>query len=169
MSLTFLAGQRVTAGQLNAIPPKVVYKTTTTSRASTTTQVLDPDLQMVLSAGGVYLVEFGIMYSSGATGKFTTSWQVPSDASGAGRTAVGLDSSVSNSVPEGVGRFGSHGFTTTLSYGDRAGTASLFAVETAIIAMGAAGTVGLMWAQSVSNATVVSVGTYSRMKVQQIA
>lgn len=167
--LPFAAGQRVTAGQLNRIQPLVVYKTTTTSRTSTATQALDPDLQMTLSAGGVYVIEFGIMYASGATGKFTTSWQVPSDAAGAGRTAVGLDSSVSNAVPEGVGRFGSHGFSTTLSYGDRAGTASLFAVETGIVAMGAAGVVGLMWAQSVSNATAVSVGTYSRMKVQQIA
>ena len=165
---TFAAGQRVTAAQLNQIQPLVVYKTTATTRASTTTQVLDPDLQMTLSAGGVYMVEFGILYASGATGKLATSWAIPSDASGSGRSAVGLDSSVSNATPEGVMRAGVHGFATAAAYGDRASTASLFAVETAVVTMGAAGVVGLMWAQSVSNATVVSVGSTSYMKAQQI-
>ena len=99
---TWAAGSRILASTLNAMIPVTVYKTAPTSRTSITLTD-DPDMTVQLSAGGVYVVEMHLHYYSGTTGEFTTAWDVPAGVTG-NRTGLGLDSSVTNSTPEGVMR-----------------------------------------------------------------
>lgn len=148
---------------------RVAYKVVGSSRVSTATATDDPDLTMNVSGLGTYAVEFHLYYASGTTGKFLTMWDVPAGVTGL-RSALGLDSSVSNSTPAGIMRSGMHAFTTGVVYGDRASTSELYATETGIvIGAGTDGVIALKWCQSVSNATAVGLGSGSWMRVTRIA
>jgi hypothetical protein len=147
------------------------HKASTTSVTSSTVMFPDPDLFFSFSGAGgsSYFVEFFLSYNSGATGKFTTQWSVGGSAtiSSTARNAQGLDSTVSNATPAGIMRSGQHGYTTSVTYGDRAGTASLYAYECGTVTLSSGGPcqVGLSFAQSVSNATPVNLvtGSYARL------
>lgn len=166
---TWAAGQKVVAATLMAGTVYFIQKASNTSRTSVTAMADDPELTMQLAGNSVYSVEFFLYYASGSTGKFTTSWTVPSGLNSAGRAALGLDSSVSNSTPEGVMRSGVHGYATGVTYGDRAGTNSLYAMENAVISTGSiGGTLALGWTQSASSATATTLAAGSWMRVQQM-
>lgn len=148
---------------------RMAYKALGTSRVSTIVATDDPDLTMAVSGTGTYAVEFHLYYASGATGKFLTQWDVPAGVTGL-RSALGLDSSVSNSTPSGIMRSGMHAFTTGVAYGDRASASELYALETGVVTgAGTDGVIALKWAQSVSNATSVGLGAGSWMRVTRIA
>jgi len=120
-------------------------------------------------ANTAYFVEFFLGYNSGATGKFTTQWSVGGSATitSTARNTMGLDSTVSSTVPSGIMRAGVSAYGTSVTYGDRAGVASLYAYESGVVTVTTAGTcsVILMFAQSVSNATAVNLvaGSYARL------
>lgn len=143
---------------------------TTNSVVSSTTMITS-DLAFSFASVGAsgYFVEFFLAYNSGATGKFTTQWNVGGSATitSTARNTMGLDSTVSSSVPSGIMRTGVSAYATSVSYGDRAGATSLFAHETGLVTVSSAGTcqVSLQFAQSVSNATAVNLvaGSYARI------
>lgn len=163
------AGQRITGTLLLSTLPLEAYKSTATTRASTTTVTDDPDLTIALEANATYWVEFFIKYAATTTPQFKTQWSVPSGASG-GRARHGVSSSVNDTTaggPFGDGSWGQHAFTTALTYGTRNSAANqVFALESGFVTTTTAGNVALQWAQNTADAsgTVVSAGSYARAK-----
>lgn len=162
------AGTKLTAADLAALQPVIIYKTASTDRTSTTTLTIDPELQFSLAAGAVYVIEFFLFYG-GNTGLIKTQWSVPSGASG-NRSAMGPGSTSTGGTGSNADnismRSGVHGYGTSVIYGNR-GTGSLnlaIAVETSLITTSSAGTCGILWAQSTSStdATRMGVGSWAR-------
>ncbi|MFF3547037.1 hypothetical protein ACFYXD_35030 [Streptomyces platensis] len=156
--------------------PSFVYKTTSTDRASTTTLADDPDLVGTFIAGETYLVELHLLVGAGTTGLMTTAWKVPSGATGLkavhgpSSVAAGTDT-LTNAGDNITGRFGSHAFTTTVTYGRRnANSNLLYAIETGIVTMGATtGTFALQWTQSASSATATRMGVGSWVRFTRLS
>lgn len=63
-----LAGQRLTAAGLQAIAPLQAWKSSDTSRASTTTLTADPDLTFPVAASAVYRLDGLLGYTGDVTG-----------------------------------------------------------------------------------------------------
>ncbi|WP_275462057.1 hypothetical protein [Streptomyces noursei] len=157
--------------------PRFAYKATATDRASTTTRAADPDLTMNLDANAVYLAEFHLFIGGPAGGLMVTSWTVPTGAGGlrgvhgpssvAAPVAGDSNTTAGDNVP---GRWGSHGFTTAITYGRRdVNTNLLYAIETGTLTTTTAGTLALAWAQSAANTTATRLGLGSWMRVTRIA
>lgn len=147
-----------------------VYKTSPTDRASTTTLADDPDLTMVLPANSVNLVEFNLFVGGPSNGLMVTQWTTPGDASGL-KGVQGPGSAATDSAADNIsGRFGSHGFGTSITYGRRnVATNLLYAVETGVVSTTTGGTCAITWAQSLSNATATRMGVSSWMRVTRLS
>jgi hypothetical protein len=163
-------GDPWTADLANAMLPDITYKSTTTTRASTTTVADDPDLVTpTLVANGTYVVEFSIRYGClDATVGFKTTWNVPVGVLSANKDVVGAGSASSEGNSNNVfGRFGVHGYATSVQYGSRGSVGNqVHAVETSTVIMGAtAGTIALQWAQATSSATGSTLNSGSYVKV----
>lgn len=165
------AGQRLTATSLAAGQSLIVFKASNTDRSSTTTLTDDPDLTFSLAANAVYIVEFYLFFA-GNLGDLQTAWTVPSGASGT-RSAMGPGSAAtggtSNNMDNVSGRFGVHGFSTTVAYGGRTtgttpGINQEIAVETSLTTTSSAGACTLKWAQVTSdtNSTRMAAGSWGR-------
>lgn len=164
------AGQRITGLLLQSMLPDIIRKGTATDRGATTTLLDDPDLTTTLDANGVFYVEFELWYaaSSGSSG-IRTAWTVPPGVTG-NRSALGMASTVSDSTPNGIGRWGVHNYGTTVFYGDRQSSNNLIvARETSVVTVGAtAGTCAIQWAQDTSDAGTCRMGAGSLMRVTRI-
>lgn len=168
---TTYAGQRITGLLLQSMIPDTIRKTTSLDRFSTTTLTDDPDLTTTLEANAVYYVEFELWYGSSAGGSgIRTAWTVPSGVTG-NRSAIGPASTVSDSTPNGVGRWGVHNYTTVVTYGDRGVLGNLIlARETSIVTVGSTpGTCALQWAQDTADAGGSRIGAGSFMRVTRLA
>jgi len=168
---TIYAGQRITGLLLQSMVPDVIRKTVATDRASTTTLADDPDLTTQLEANAVYYVEMELWYAASTLSSgIKTAWTVPSGVTG-NRSALGMASTVSDTTPAGVGRWGVHNYTTAVFYGDRQSTTNLIlARETSVVTVGStAGTLALQWAQDTSDATSCRMGVGSLMRVTRIS
>ncbi|MFJ7417998.1 hypothetical protein ACIQXD_05215 [Streptomyces uncialis] len=175
------SGNWAAAGRLDAGPgtaigvPAYAYKAAATDRASTTTPAADPDLVLPLAATGVYVVEMHLLVGGPAAGLLVTQWQVPAGATGLkgahgpASTAAGTDA-LTNAGDNIPGRFGAHGFGTTVTYGRRnTNTNLLYAIETGVVTTtGTAGNCAVAWAQSASNATPTRMGAGSWMRATRI-
>lgn len=163
------SGQRITSAFLSSLLPLEAYKASDTTRASTTTVAADPDLVLSLEAGAIYYVEIFIHYSASSSELLKTQWSAPSGATGV-RSGWGAASSVASSNPDGVGRWGVHGFTTDVVYGTRTSSANQsMAWETGQVATVSAGTLALSWAQNTSGATGVRVASGSFMRAKRVS
>jgi hypothetical protein len=168
----YAAGQRLTAADLQAGQFIIVRKTVNTDRVSTTTLADDPELTFSLAANATYIIEFYLFFA-GNLGKLATQWTVPSGVTG-NRSALGPGSNAlagtSGNMDNISGRFGVHGYGTTVVYGGRTvdtATPSLnqeIAVETSLISTSSAGTCAIKWAQNASNtnATRMAQGSWAR-------
>jgi hypothetical protein len=158
-------GQRLTATLLQSMLPKQAWKTTDTSRASTTTTTSDPDLQIPVDAdtlwdfemflyytgpvggGGITALKINLVVPSGATGVFSGDGMASDVAGYANDQHLGFASgaNVAFSAPNTL-------------------PASLMVKGTVDIGS-TAGTVGLSWAQNNSSATatIVKAGSYMKM------
>lgn len=171
-----LAGQRVTAALLQAMLPTIIVKTASTDRSSTTTLADDPELTTTLAANAIYFVEF-FLFFAGNLGDMKTAWTVPSGATG-NRSAIGpgsnADGGTSNAMDNISGRFGVHGYSTTVAYGGRTtgSTASLSqeaAIETSLMTTTNAGTCAIQWAQVTSNANATRMASGSLCRITRIS
>lgn len=166
------AGQSITAGLLTSMLVEEIVKQGDTDRASTTTQLIDPELQMAMVANAVYHVEFFIYAGASTAGDFQTTWQVPSGATGLKNVhGPGSGATANSSADNQTARLGVHGFGTNCLYnGSRNGTALYVRVyESGIVTTaGSAGTCGLLWAQGTSDATATRVAAGSIMRVKRI-
>lgn len=171
----YTAGQRLTAADLSAGQPLIIYKTTNTDRASSATPIADPDLTATLAANAVYAIEFYLHYAAINAAQFQTNWTVPIGASG-NRSAHGLAASVSDSTtgasggPAGNVRSGVHGFTTAINYGTRnSGSNQCFALEESLITTSSAGACAINWGQGTSSTTATRLAAGSWMRITRIA
>jgi hypothetical protein len=163
------AGQDLTAGTLQDMVPLFVVTPAATTRASTTIQASDPYLSFPVTAGGLYLVEFFVMYAGVSAAGISTSWIMPSGTSGY-RTVLGPGTSSAASSNAGnvtsVNLAGAV-FSTVLSYGcvTNIVTAYQNLRETATFTAASTGTCSFAWSQTSSSVTgtVVQAGSWGRM------
>ncbi|MGW4919568.1 hypothetical protein ACWEPO_25110 [Streptomyces albidoflavus] len=152
--------------------PVHVHKPAATDRSSTTTVAADPHLSLPLGVG-VWLVE-AHLFVGGAAGLMVTQWAVPSGATGLkgvqgpASTAAG-DAAPQNAGDGILGRFGSHGFATSVTYGRRNVFSNLlYAVETGTVTVTTPGACAIAWAQSTSSTTATRMGQGSWMRATRI-
>jgi hypothetical protein len=144
---------------------------TGTSRTSSSL-VLDPDLQQTLVANGVYKVIIrGLFACATAAVGIQTMWQVPAGTSG-NRSALGPSSTSTNTSADILTMHsGIHAFATAVAYGSRASaTSESYFEETSILTMGSTGgVVGLQWGQISSSGNATLLGPGSSMEVERWA
>lgn len=147
---TYSAGQVLSASDCNNwFTGEYAYKTSDTSRASTTTLTADPDLQFAVAANAKYYFSGTFYYTGGTQGSsdFKIGWTFPAgltmiiaksfiDTTGAW---VGGTVSVQTDTPV---------FGTAVTLGNRT-----VQMSGTIFVSSTAGTLALTWAQNTSNAT----------------
>jgi len=154
-----------TSGGLSA------YKTGNTSRSSTTTPALDPDLQVSVAANAVYEVRASIGYqSSNANEGIKYDFQLPSGTMGYTASRPEVDTYTS---------FGSINVTETRTVAVSAGTpdtgttdgGNSFGIQVVgTLATGSTpGTFGVKWSQNSSSGTSLSVLASSNLVLTRIA
>lgn len=165
-------GDIIYAANINALAPRITYKTTTTTRASTTTFADDPDLTTALEASGVYVVEFHLKVAALAAADIKTMWNVPASIVSANRSVLGPGSTALDGNADNIAmKAGVHNYGTTITYnGVRDSAGNQFdVIEKSLVTMGLAGSVTLQWAQGTSNVTGSVVAAGSFVKTTQIA
>lgn len=167
----WLAGQDITADQLNEMIPKVVRKTADTSRSSTTTTTADPELSLTLAANAVYVWDGWLKYSADPAVDMTVDFTVPSGALGEW-SAHAAGSGTGGSLTVGYSiRTESNDISQPRNYygTTAADNAPLTAFLYGTIRTSSGGTFSLDWAQGSSGASPTTVYTDSWLRFQRIA
>lgn len=138
-----------------------------TARASTTTLAVDPFLQVAVAANAEYDFKMQLFYFQGATGQLVAKFSGPTSAT-LDWSAWMLDQGVTASNTGSI-RPLKRLITDTLTFGGNLSVACSALVSGRIQTFSTAGTFSFLWAQSVSNATAVTVQSGSFMTLQQIA
>lgn len=149
----WLAGQAITAGRLNEIPPVLKYKAAGTDRTATTLAD-DPDLTFATAANAVYETRgvLRVNTTDATNGDFSLGWTIPSGAqgiwSGIGQptTATGVDGTVRTM---GTTISGSRDYGAIVSAPN-----ALAIVVHSLLVTSSAGTYAVSWARSGSAGTV---------------
>lgn len=163
-----VAGKPFTAYDAAEMVPEVINKYLVETRQSTTTFVADTELGCYLAANAIYHVELHLHYATTTAAKDKFDWTMPAGAvvlravTGAGFSASEVN------VNNVAGRFGVHGITTAVGYGERNSANQAAAIETAIITTQDDGNLRVRWAQNSSSATDTSVNALSFMVVTRI-
>ncbi len=155
---TVTAGDEIVSSTFTNIETTFILKGNTTPKVNNTL-ALDPDLTFSVSANGIYMVEFGIYYNGLSAANLTTQWDTPSGSSGL-RGVVGPGSTAVDGSADNIsGRFGAHGFGTSVTYScARNGANQQWAYESGVVVVGSVdGAVTLKWAQATTNATATNV------------
>lgn len=169
------AGTRITADLLAAMVPDFAIKSADTTRASTVSPTADPDLVTdTLSAGGVYYVKFVFRFACLQAAGIRTLWLVPTGTTGNKCVAGPAHTNAANATDAVVldMRWAVHGYATNVLYTDPRNSTSnqTWAYEESFVSVGStAGTVGLSWAQNVTNATGSIINAQSYVTWQQVA
>lgn len=166
----WLAGQDITASKLQDMVENVTVKSISTDRASNTTLTLDPDLQFAAAAGVTYWVRFYCWFAAVPAADVKTSWTIPAGVTG-NRSVQGPGSAASQADMDNISmRHGVHGYATSISYGSRTSAANHFlVVEESVVQVSAtAGTIGLNWAQVVSDVTASQLRAGSTLTYRRI-
>jgi hypothetical protein len=153
-------GQRLTAALLRSTLSFAAWKTTSTSRNTTTTRTADPDLTLAVEADALYTGDFMIIYSSTSTTPgLNWAFTVPAGATGyytysAGQTTT--DTNITFPIASGGG-------PPTVS-----GTLGLNG-KLWLDTSSTAGNLTVAWAQLVSNAANVTLeaGSYIKLKREE--
>jgi hypothetical protein len=164
---TLYAGERLTAGLLQDMIPQFVVSPASTTRASTTIQAADPYLAFPVTAGGLYLVEFNVLYAGVSAAGLSTTWIMPAGTSGY-RSVMGPGSSASNATANNIAlNMAAVVFSTITTYGCATNVVTAYENlrESAVFTAASGGTVNFAWAQSTSSATgtVVAASSWGRM------
>lgn len=152
--MTFTAGQKLRASEINDLINAVDYVNTDLSVTSSTA-LASSDIAVALEANTTYVLDGFIAYNAGATGDFKIALNGPTGATGSW-AAMGLATSTTASVGSINGvRLDAFTDTQVLSLGgsDSLGSA-LYALLRGVITTGAtSGSLVLRYAQNTSNGT----------------
>lgn len=157
----YVTGQVLAASDCNQwFLPLEAYKTSATSRSSTT-PLIDPDLQVTVAASAVYAVYAAIGYQN-PTGASAISWsfQIPAGATGSYGGAYVQPGPVTNAWW--------NTFAATVS---AAASDNLFhglSLQGTLTTSGTSGTFGLVWAPSTGSAGAVQIGASSNLICQRV-
>jgi hypothetical protein len=161
----YSAGQVLGAADCNSwFLPVVAYKSSDTSRSSTTTPADDPNLTLPLAANAVYEVRVALMYACASTGvDLKMQFTVPASATGeyvhwywSGATTF-------------VGPGNSADPWTQLRGPYAAASGDMgFTGEGTIFTSASSGSLTLQWAQNTSSATALVLRKGSKMVAQRM-
>jgi hypothetical protein len=168
MTYSFVAGNVLTAAQLNALAPVCKFKQSTQT-STTTTIASDTELTVTLTAGKTYLITLRAICGVTAAGDIKMQWLRTGTLNHVGsRMCTGpsintTDVSGTAAAATTVGvlrRSGGHSLTTAVNYG-LDGTSTAAVEETFAIQVDVTGDLTLQWAQNAaSGSSTVVAGSY---------
>lgn len=169
MTYSFVAGNVLTAAQLNALAPINVFKQSTQTVSASTTLVNDAELAVTLTAGKTYLITLRAICGVTAAGDIKMQWARTGTLNHVGaRMCTGpsintTDVSGTAAAATTVGvvrRSGGHSLTTSVNYG-LDGTSTAAIEETFAIQVDVTGVLTLQWAQNAASGTsTIVAGSY---------
>lgn len=152
------AGALPGAAVLQSFAPLEAWKTSATTR-STSTQSVDPDLQVTLAANATYDIEAALNYEV-STGGFGFGWTAPAGIAGAYTAVFDL-------AGTGSSAYG-YAWTATPSAGNQSSPNGGMLLQGRIWTGATAGTFGLNWANGTgANSTILGAG--SSLSARRIA
>lgn len=161
-----LAGQRLTAAEVQGVAPLAAWKAADQSVTSSTTLVNDTALFLSLAANATYKFDLALLYKGAATGTadLKPAWTVPSGcviAAITGGVNTGLGSVWGTMTQSTVNpaAFGTNGTSLPLS----------LIVSGTVTTSSTPGIMQFQWAQNTSNATPTTVMAGSSLAAWQIA
>jgi hypothetical protein len=157
--VTFAAGDRPTALQLNDLAVLAVIKAADESRNTTTTLANDSELTLAVAASTTYLWEACIFFDSNATADYKGQWSVPASASGRFQcTGYALGGAFGMFDNATIG-------TVQANEGPVAGVVRPHFMTGSLTISTTAGNFRWQWAQNTSNgtATITKAGSYMKM------
>lgn len=158
----FVAGQRVTAADLNALQPTLAVKASDQTVNNSAVLVNDTALAVALAINAIYIFELGVIYTSGTTPDIKVGFTIPTGAA----TAFGhdyFDTALTRDMrsylvapTSGLAMGGNVGGTIGRMFGT-------------VTTVGNSGNMQVVWAQNTANAsdTVVKAGSY--LAVQRVS
>lgn len=152
---------KLTADRLNS---PTAYKTSDTSRTSTTTLTADPNLAVSVVANAVYLVNLYVAHTYDAACDMKFSWSGPAGATmtnwmAAWRTVDGTETS---------GSFASISTSVPLQSASGSFTQPVWA-HGLLIVSSTAGTFSFTWAQNTSSVNAATVKSGSILQLDRVA
>jgi hypothetical protein len=160
MSIAYVAGQLLTADDLNARQPITALKPTGTARTSTTVLADDPDLTVTLRAGYTYRIDVNLGVDGSAAADVQIGYRrtgsVALVSASTGREFVGPDSG-SGSPASGTSVRMQKSGAAIPDAGAVYGTNTVAGVIRETFWVVGGGTLTLQWAQSVSTASATTL------------
>lgn len=163
-TIIYAAGAGVVYGLASAGSDRSLVKAAATSRTSTTSMTLDPTLQFAVAAGRTYLIDGSLRFFANASGGWQFALAAPALSVGAISAVDGIAGN-SASLPVG-GDADATPFGVALQ--SVLGNLCDYAFR-AVVTAGAAGVVGVTWAQSASNAAATKLVASSFLRVRQVS
>lgn len=161
---TFVAGNVLTAAQLNGIQPYAVRAASSQSVTSSTTLVDDNELQVTLPAGR-FLVRLFATFTGATAGDVKTAWSAGGTISGGSVKWVHGPATTTTSNADTTVRHSAHGLSTAISYGVDGSGASAIIEELFVDAGASGGLLKLQWAQNASSGTATVRAANSTMVI----
>lgn len=161
------AGQRATADLLNSMLTDVAVKTSSTSRASTTTISADPELSLSVEASAEYIFECYWRVSGVAAGGIDIQVSVPTGTTGSYSPAARLAADQSDSGTRSSTRVS---FNVETEYATPSTSAAQILQGYGRVIVGStAGTLSIDWAQNASNVTATVFESDSWIRLTRIS
>jgi hypothetical protein len=173
--VTVFAGGIIYAADINALKPTILTKGGSTSRTSTTTYAIDPDLQGISLTAGTYyiqLIGFFTTPSWSTNPKIKTQWRFTGTWTPFNRLTLGpgSDNTSAPTLSTSVDSAGVVVDSQDAVYSTYTGGAyASFREEAYGITVSAPGTLGLYWAPSVSASTATTLQNGSTFSVLKYA
>jgi hypothetical protein len=165
---TWTVGQVLAASDVNNwFVPQVAYKTSDTSRASTTTNSPDPDLIVNVAANANYFVEVFLFYEGSATASqgFKWAWVVPTGATM--RYHIICADTSNNPFASTGGTF--LGTSTGVAGSTGSGNLRGLSMKGTLFVGSTSGTANITWSPNVNEAAVVTLHAQSCINFQRIS
>lgn len=148
-------------------PVRIFRTADSTPKNANNTLSTDSVLQFAALANNTYAIEFELYYFSSATADFSCTVTAPGDATG-GWTSTGISGNAA--LNQGVGTSASLvALGTARDFGGAGVSAFATVRAVAIVNVVTAGTVGIQWAQTTSDASDTVVKKGSRLTYQRAA
>lgn len=160
-----LAGDTITASDINDVTVKYITKSANESVTSSATPQDDNDFVVALPVG-VWRIEIIISYTCATTGDIMTKWTTTGTITSLGRWVLGGGTSMTVVTDETMRMQGASIGTGLIFNGN--GTNSNIVREEVLVDVSVAGNLQFQWSQGTSDVTATTVTTASRMFVTKV-
>lgn len=165
--MTVYAGDIIYASDVNDVAPLVAVKTADETVNNSSTLQDDNELFVAVRANNTYIVETGLIYSSGATPLIKVGFDFPSGATFVW-TMDSLHNSITAATRGDIERFVQSG--STQSFGVSGAGTKVDATPSGLLTVGSTGgNFTVQWAQQTANAsnTVMYAGSWIKLTRKQ--